>query len=197
MLGWLSDANNLTAISTVVIAVFTIILAAVAIFQGHLLEKQIKLARKEFISTHRPRVRIRTMRALAEGTNLRVFFTVANNGDTDATIVRNEIVLQERLKPIPAIDNQAHDLLPRSEDMAPFGLLKAGEAVPKSVTISALPLTGVLAAQSELRARLTVEYLDDNRVKRSVQAFRLYDPKSGGFRKLDPSEFDSEYEYED
>ncbi len=49
-------AGSATAFATIVIAVFTIILAGVGGVQGYLLSKQIKLARDEFNSTHRAHI---------------------------------------------------------------------------------------------------------------------------------------------
>src|ERR1700688_3673164 len=55
---WIRDPNNLTAISTAVIAAFTIILAGVGYCQARLIRKSINLARAEFNATHRPKIRI-------------------------------------------------------------------------------------------------------------------------------------------
>jgi hypothetical protein len=60
VLSWLIDPVNLTAISTVVIAVFTIVLALVGYFQARLIRKTIDLARQEFIATHRPKIKFHT-----------------------------------------------------------------------------------------------------------------------------------------
>ena len=50
---WIRDPDNLTAISTFVVAIFTVVLALVAYVQARLLRKSIDLARAEFLSTHR------------------------------------------------------------------------------------------------------------------------------------------------
>jgi hypothetical protein len=68
---WLFDPVNLTAISTLAISAFTIILAAVGYVQARLIRKSIALAREEFISTHRPKIIIHAIDAkrLANSTN--------------------------------------------------------------------------------------------------------------------------------
>ncbi len=49
VLNWLIDPVNLTAISTVVIAAFTIVLAVVGYFQARLIRQSIDLARQDLL----------------------------------------------------------------------------------------------------------------------------------------------------
>lgn len=57
-IAWIGDPINLTAISTAVIAGFTVALVWVSYCQARLIGKSIKLARDEFNATHRPRIRV-------------------------------------------------------------------------------------------------------------------------------------------
>jgi hypothetical protein len=59
IIDWLRDPNILTAISTLIIALFTIVLAWVGYRQARLIRKSIDLARAEFISSHRLRCHLR------------------------------------------------------------------------------------------------------------------------------------------
>jgi hypothetical protein len=59
VLDWLWHPDNLTAISTFVIAAFTAVLVRVGYCQARLIRKSIDLTRAEYVSTHRPRVILR------------------------------------------------------------------------------------------------------------------------------------------
>jgi hypothetical protein len=99
---WIIDSNNLTAISTFVIAIFTVVLAAVGYSQARLIRKSIDLARKEFVSTQRPKLRVRnitiTQQGWMAGHRFQLFregepisgqFFVSNIGGTAATITES------------------------------------------------------------------------------------------------------------
>lgn len=53
---WVWDVNNITRISTLVIAMFTIVLAATSWRQARLMRRSIDLTLEEFRSTHRPKI---------------------------------------------------------------------------------------------------------------------------------------------
>jgi|SRR5271166_223641 len=55
----LSDPNWVTALATTAIAAFTIVLAVVSYVQAKLIRGTLELARAEFRSTHRPRMRLK------------------------------------------------------------------------------------------------------------------------------------------
>ena len=88
VLNWLIDPVNLTAISTVVIAAFTIVLAVVGYVQARLIRKSIDLARQEFIATHRPRIIVRFVQGPVDNGKEPefVWVTIANVGEAPATI---------------------------------------------------------------------------------------------------------------
>lgn len=66
-MGWLLDPNNLTAISTVVIAIFTVVLAIVGGRQAQLTRQAIELARDEFNATHRPHIIVLSLDTVYDG----------------------------------------------------------------------------------------------------------------------------------
>ncbi len=101
ILKWILDPANLTAISTVIIAAFTIVLAAVGYCQARLIRKSIDLARKEFISAHPPKLRIRYIHLTSGDENVEVGFTVENTGGSDATVTQSMIGLQNYKAPLP------------------------------------------------------------------------------------------------
>jgi len=64
---WVSDPNNLTAVSTAVIAVFTVVLAFVSIRQIRQTQESIGLARDEFRASHRPQIIVHSVEFLRIG----------------------------------------------------------------------------------------------------------------------------------
>jgi hypothetical protein len=85
---WFRDPNILTAVSTVVIAVFTVVLAVVGFFQARLIRKSIDLARDEFNSSHRPRIIMRDVWCEPGGD---IYYMLFNTGDAPTTIVESWI----------------------------------------------------------------------------------------------------------
>jgi hypothetical protein len=88
---WLADPVNLTAISTVVIALFTIILAIVGYCQARLTRDTIRLARDEFNATHRPEIIVRNVGYVAdpEDNRMRLIarIVIVNKGASRAHII--------------------------------------------------------------------------------------------------------------
>jgi hypothetical protein len=98
VMDWIRDPDNLTAVSTFVIAIFTIVLAVIGYVQARLIRKSIDLARAEFISSHRPRLILREVqRLLPTGAqrNIELRYVVANIGSSEAEIVESHIELQD------------------------------------------------------------------------------------------------------
>jgi hypothetical protein len=85
------DAHNglVTAIATVFVAGFTWTLWRTSKNQGNLAQQSIDLARKEFISTHRPRIVLRAAYTgeLKEGHVIPIRLHIANIGETKGKIV--------------------------------------------------------------------------------------------------------------
>jgi hypothetical protein len=87
------DANSatITAVGTILIAAFTLTLWLVT-------GRSLQLARDEFISSHRPKLRMRLLQMDAPQVNgpFKISFTMANIGDTAATIVGVDVKIQVR-----------------------------------------------------------------------------------------------------
>ncbi|MCX7168451.1 MAG: hypothetical protein NTV11_19570 [Rhodocyclales bacterium] len=88
---WRMAAEDATAIFTGFLVGIGALAAAVLLWQANLLRRSVDLARDEFISTHRPRVVLRDVRivppAHERDENAYIKYTLANIGDTAATIV--------------------------------------------------------------------------------------------------------------
>jgi hypothetical protein len=97
------EAHNgaITALATVLIAAFTIVLAVVSNRQARLIEDQARIARNEFIVTHRPKIIVRAFQMLnpdaGVGVAPRVIFIAHNIGDSPARIieVRSATLVQD------------------------------------------------------------------------------------------------------
>ena len=92
--GTLTD-NELIALSTTVIAVFTVALVGVSVVQAHFIRKSIILARDEFNAVHRPRLRVRHIRIEPLRTDhpVSVRLEVVNVGETKANIILSDFAL--------------------------------------------------------------------------------------------------------
>lgn len=78
----------ITALATIAIGVFTFVLVIVTRRQAKLTRESIDLARAEFISTHRPKIRIKHVWLVALGSNhpVTVEIVYANVGDAKAAV---------------------------------------------------------------------------------------------------------------
>jgi hypothetical protein len=192
---WIRDPNNLTAISTLVIATFTIVLAWVSYCQARLIRKSIDLARTEFISTHRPRIVLRDIH-LIDGD---VLYMLVNVGDTKATVVESWILME---------------FLPDSSVLRPlrsFGHDELGRIVfaPGEMKDLTYTVPGVTGTQSSDMMRVGIEeglipgkgyftgtilYEDDLGIRRRSVFRRKMSTDGKGFERLSGAEErDNEY----
>jgi hypothetical protein len=86
-----SYTGSLSTFTFCLVAV-TVGLVVIGVWQGFQLQKSVRLAREEFLSTHRPRIRVR--RVLVDKD--RVSYTIANVGDTPAHITGGVVRLTFR-----------------------------------------------------------------------------------------------------
>jgi hypothetical protein len=105
------SASFWEAAATIVIAIFTIVLACVTRRQARLSRESIDLARHEFISTHRPKIIVRNASTTGSvsttgfvvGAPITICFTYINIGETIANITAAEacVFLRPKDSPIP------------------------------------------------------------------------------------------------
>jgi len=106
--GWLLcvlDTHNgaVTAVATVFIAFFTIVLACVSRRQARLISDQVKLARDEFNATHRPEISILSFESSHEGAEderVAVQVMYVNKGRSIAKNVRIQAKVTNRRFPL-------------------------------------------------------------------------------------------------
>jgi hypothetical protein len=93
---WIGDPDNLTAISTATIALFTIVLVIVGYVQARLVRRtvdltrqELALARDEFLATHRPKIKIKHvwLTSPLQHTNPIIIKVVCVNAGTSSAIL--------------------------------------------------------------------------------------------------------------
>lgn len=110
--------KEITALSTFFIAVFTIILAGASAFQYRAIMASVQLARNEFLSTHRPKIRVKHLwltSDIFQAEPITVNLVCVNTGATNAILgqigIRCHVAGSERV--LPADPNMAASLFPR------------------------------------------------------------------------------------
>jgi hypothetical protein len=106
---WHQAAEETIAYYTKWLMFFTAVLALATVGLGYGTVRQLRLARAEYISTHRPRIVLREANLIAET----IHYTLVNLGGTPATIVESRIFAEfvedrTRWRPLwPAADGEA------------------------------------------------------------------------------------------
>lgn len=92
---WWDYSGAWTAAFTAVLTVSTVLLWYVTWRSAQAAQKATEIATREFVSTHRPRLRIRLLKIekLVVGEPIVIQYEVVNIGDTKATIITNEVTL--------------------------------------------------------------------------------------------------------
>jgi hypothetical protein len=195
---------------TLVLSGFTAVLAIATISLCLLSFSQIRLARAEFISTHRPRVRVRRVYLsafaarfgadnISHGDDVEVEIVIANAGETNAYITNSRYRLYFFQTALPE-DDSLFGEFPRRIIDQPM-TLACGESKRLFVTskaVMAAPPPGhrimrQLAAEGwHMHIVGLFSYQDDSGTFRETGFLREWQ-RGGGFRKVE----DSGYEYED
>jgi len=191
------DAHGvgITALASLVIAAFTGTLWIATSRQGLLTFDSLEMARKEFISTHRPRVIVRFIQGPmhdAKGHEF-VSVTIVNVGANPATIEAFGGDLARR--------NSKGEWVPPGLNATPKNIhpvtLISGQRHTFTVTAKTPHTDAEIAADTldehELCAVGAVNYRDGNRVSRETGFFRIYDETSKRF--IAPN--NTEFEYQD
>lgn len=193
---WVLDPTNLTAISTLGIFAFTIVLAGVGICQARLIRSTIDLARDEFLSTHRPEIIVHNFEVAREATDdgepIGAQFVVVNKGATAASIldIRAKIFMTANLRPgahLPSIGYVGHQLRGGEiiKDVAVFG------GVLDSAVSDINSGFGTKHSGPKLWCVGRITYKDDVGRQRETGFCRSYD----AVRECWVKEPDSDYEY--
>lgn len=180
------DANGelLTALATIIMAVFTGTLWLVT-------GKAVTLARQEFISTHRPRLRVRKLQIEAPEPDQPVVVTyeLVNVGDTAAIVSSISLFLR-------TIPNYSGQTAQEWQGIAPndANAIQGGEAFFARHVTGFLCRNPVQSFDESLRIVAVIEYADGNGVMRHTAFRRICVRQGERFRYPDPIDPDTEYE---
>jgi len=191
----LIDVHNgiITAIATILIATFTIVLARVTRYQAVMTKETIDLTRDQFYKTYRPRLRVRRITLHeTEGDPIKFNYMVVNVGEALATLKKHEIILSiqstnNTTKPIE------HYLSLECRELRP------GESVEFSTSRNFGDKFefdcgwAIHGGGGTLKIRGVVAYEDSIGTMRRTGFLRTYDAELERFRASD----DIEEEYED
>ena len=193
---WITVSTIITAIATVFIATFNFLLSRIGKGQLTELTRQVNLAREQFISAHRPRIRARGFdigdRDLPHGKPIRVVFIAQNIGETPAHLTELKgciHIARSATAPIPTrIEFPFHNFMSIA--------LKGGEIealyVEDGTTTSQENATEIYAGDMPLFCIGVIIYTDDSGVQRETGFCRRF-----SFRPYNSETIqDSEYEYE-
>jgi hypothetical protein len=170
-------------------AIFTCLLTFSTIGLWTATRAALQLTRKEFVATHRPRLRLRRPRLHLDLLPVRVDFIVANVGETPAHMKRAEITICLR-------DSGGNEHIP-SITSPTLRTIAAGESILDAVQSSEITYEEEfeLWAGGRVEIRGVIDYTDDGGIERQTGFWRVYDPETKRFRRQEHS--DPDYEYED
>jgi hypothetical protein len=171
------------------VSVFTIVLAWVGYCQARLIRKSIDLARAEFISSHRPRLRIRSVdRSTSNPTDyIGVRFAVVNVGDTEANLLGSRVMI-DFFPEKPPIDFDGTDVVePRRY------LPGASDSYVATSRRKWLILQSEYNAARYLFVRGQLVYRNDLGTTYTTSFCRIWNVAANRFKRTD----DPDYEYED
>jgi hypothetical protein len=190
-----THGGGITALASLVIAAFTGTLWIATSRQGQLTFDSLELARREFLSTHRPRVIVRFIQGPsldAEGHEV-IFVTIVNVGANSAIIEAFGGDLARRNKKgewvppgLSATPKNIHPVTLISGKRHTFTVTANKPHTDAEISVDAL-------GDHELCAVGAVNYRDGNRVSRETGFFRVYHDGTKSF--IAPQ--DSEFEYQD
>jgi hypothetical protein len=181
---------------TVVLAIVTAGLIIVGICQTRQVAKTIALSREEFISTHRPRLKIREIDwDNSLGTPpIKISYAVVNVGETPAHIFerRNRIYFSQTDEPLHGRVGWTTDQMFHEENTIPGGKRGYFQYETTGKIHDEWP-SRVINGKLGLKVVGEIGYRDNNGVERWVGFLRSYDWKFRRFRIVD----DPDYEYAD
>jgi len=187
------------ALYTLVLAVATVALVGVGLFQGAGIYRQVKLSRQEFNATHRPRLRLRLLKILPPeiGKKVVIHYELSNVGEAEAVNVANELTLQlKRLQ-------SAREYKTKTFHLA--NVVAPGETVLVTNVTDAdasLPSGAIDWVGEPIIIRGIISYKDRNGVPRKTGFIRTNVREKAAsnlnrFYRIDSNDIQADYEYED
>jgi len=189
-------ATQTIANYTVMLALFTGVLALVSIWQGSLLNRQMRLARDEFNATHRPKIVIRGLFMVAPNPShanaARISFQVHNVGDTAALITEFNFFLMfedEETVEMPIVRTESPGELPQKLGVGDRIFWRGNAQVNPAKFMNATNQAFHFGeGESPLNFRGTVSYEDMGGTVRHTSFHRAYDFNKRRFKRIENSE---------
>ena len=193
------DKNNgtLTALATIAIAGFTLTLWRATTEQGRLTRDALKLARDEFIASHRPRLRVYAFEVsdldLPHDRPVCVLFRAQNIGETAARIskVEGNIFISSR-NSVPLEPD-----IPFRFTLTPDIALQSGEpeqfSIENGPVVTELDFASIYTGQTPLVCIGRVTYLDDNGINRELGFCRKFSFRPYGSETVNNPEYEYAY----
>jgi hypothetical protein len=208
---WDRGFDDPVAYYTLWLALFTVALAIVAVVQSFLIGRQIALARDEFVSSHRPKLRMRLLRMDEPegGKPFKMQFTLASIGDTKATIVGVDVTID--IHSVIKIYNSmgehiGFDTLHWSTKFPTGSVIAAGDsATLKGESVETFNIAWLSRQQAKkdfpvgrVRVIGTITYSDDRKINRCTAYYRMCSESIDRFDFMDFTKAKKrDYEYED
>jgi hypothetical protein len=178
------DEHNgaVTAAATIFVALFTIVLGVVAY-------QQIGLSRSEFIATHRPRLRIRSVRRFNnnQANNIKIRFNVVNVGNSTAQLIGSN-VLVDFFNDKPPVEFDGENVVEPRRFLA-----GASDSYIASSARRWIVLQSQYQQSRFLFAYGWIVYRDDLNTTYTTSFCRIWNLAGNRFARTD----DPDYEYED
>jgi hypothetical protein len=179
---WERGLRDPVAFYTLCLTWFTGVLAVLGIFQGFLTLQQINLSRDEFISSHRPKLRLRHLRMELPvlGEPMRLQFALSNIGDTPAKVAVADVTLIIA-NALPVLDEASGNMVNqelRTPVTFPVGsMIAAGDSITLKGTSDANfhgtadpPMEDWFATRTDVVG--TITYADDLGTRRLTAFYR-------------------------
>lgn len=198
VLDWVGDDDHLTAIATVFIAAFTATLWWSTRRQAQLTRDAIKLAREEFVSTHRPKITVRDFRwefdnpGSVANNSYRAQFIYLNAGDFTARIeeVGTQIIWsmlhtpggEPRLPQVPNFNRQQMTL------MMEAGEERVGHTATR-FSFDGSPYAAVKDGAADIYCVGHIIYSDDRNVVRKTGFCRRYNSTTLRWERFPDGEY--------
>jgi hypothetical protein len=195
------DKHNglVSAFATVWIAIFTLVLVSVTNRQAKLTQASVELGRQEFISTHRPKIRIKHLRLIDDTIQpdvpIRVTLDFVNIGGVDAILDHLSFYMG------------IMDTLPRNPPHLGKDIELKGKRTQSGMTqpvnipgekFSAEDVDSILTGQRTLYCTGLVIYNDSVGNPRTTAFYRFFNPSTMRFFLPNlPKGPDTDYEFED
>ena len=164
---------------------------------------QVELAQKQFIATHRPRLRVRyvtiTSSTLPVNDKISASIKISNIGESTAIILKIGFDIFTQISPLESgiafATVYAEPKLIRPMELPPGSTIDI--PVKSYGILNQSEITFIISKNIPLLAFGQINYSDGVNIIRNTNFIRKYDININRFRKLDDNDLDADREYED